>query len=436
MEIRIHRGTKEVGGNCIEIICKNTRIIFDIGMPIVAVGSKDKARFDFSIYEKDKNESLVAKGVLPNIEGLYPWDDTGRKPNAIIISHPHIDHYGFLPFVSKDIPVYIGSAGNELIKLSNLFSKLKIVIVEFVPILPTVSFTIGDIVITGFLMCHSAFGAMAFMITGDDKSLIYSGDFRNHGRKKMALNNFLSSIPKDIDALMCEGTNINKSEDKFLSEDELEEKVVELLSSPKMISMAFLSSQNIDRIISFFKAAIRTDRILAVDVYTANALLIASRYGKIPHPSKQYPNIKVFFPPSICKIMVQCGMSEQMYQFKEFKITKEEMNKVRCLIFVKSSMLKIIDTLIGLNDSPFIYSLWEGYLEDDSVKRIINFVKGKGMIVSVVHSSGHADYKALKKMVDGVNPKVLIPIHSFAPEKFESFGKKIKLLEDGEKFEI
>lgn len=436
MEIKIHRGTKEVGGNCIEIICKNTRVIFDIGMPIVAVGSKDKARFNFSIYDKVEGKSLVANGVLPNIEGLYPWDDTGRKPNAIIISHPHIDHYGFLPFVSKDIPVYIGSAGYELIKLSNLFSKLKVVLLDFVPVSPTVSFTIGDIVITGFLMCHSAFGAMAFTITGDNKSIVYSGDFRDHGRKKMALNNFLSNLPNEIDGLLMEGTNISKSEEKFLSEDELEEKVVELLSSPKMISMAFLSSQNIDRLVSFYKSAIRTDRILAVDVYTANALLIASKYGKIPHPSKEYPNIKVFFPPSICKIMVQCGMSEQMYQFKEFKITKEEMNKVRCLILVKSSMLKIIDTLAGLNDSPFIYSLWEGYLQDDSVKRIIDFVKSKGMVVCVVHSSGHADYKALKKLVDGVNPKVLIPIHSFSPEKFESFGKPIKLLEDGEKFEI
>ena len=40
MNFRIHRGTDEIGGNCIEISTKKTRVIFDFGMPLVDFDKK------------------------------------------------------------------------------------------------------------------------------------------------------------------------------------------------------------------------------------------------------------------------------------------------------------------------------------------------------------------------------------------------------------
>jgi ribonuclease J len=72
MHFKIHRGTKEIGGSCVELWTETTRIIVDFGMPLV---EKDGKEFDLSLYhcvnnKLDTNE-LVNKGVLPNIEGLY-----------------------------------------------------------------------------------------------------------------------------------------------------------------------------------------------------------------------------------------------------------------------------------------------------------------------------------------------------------------------------
>ena len=48
MKIIIHRGTHEIGGSCVEIQSKKSRILIDIGMPLV---KKDGDRFDFREYE-------------------------------------------------------------------------------------------------------------------------------------------------------------------------------------------------------------------------------------------------------------------------------------------------------------------------------------------------------------------------------------------------
>lgn len=63
MRFIIHRGTKEIGGSCVEIWTDNTRIVIDIGMPLV---EKDGSEFDFTKYQKLSLNELINKGILPN----------------------------------------------------------------------------------------------------------------------------------------------------------------------------------------------------------------------------------------------------------------------------------------------------------------------------------------------------------------------------------
>lgn len=43
MRIRIYRGTHEIGGSCVELQSGDSRIIIDLGLPLV---EKDGSRFD------------------------------------------------------------------------------------------------------------------------------------------------------------------------------------------------------------------------------------------------------------------------------------------------------------------------------------------------------------------------------------------------------
>lgn len=46
MNFKIHRGTKEIGGSCVEIWTQSTRVVVDFGIPLV---NPDKTQFDSRI---------------------------------------------------------------------------------------------------------------------------------------------------------------------------------------------------------------------------------------------------------------------------------------------------------------------------------------------------------------------------------------------------
>ena len=72
MKFKIHRGTKEIGGSCVEVWTENTRILLDFGMPLV---ERDGKEFDFSKFKEMNPQELIGHGVLPDIKGLYNETD-------------------------------------------------------------------------------------------------------------------------------------------------------------------------------------------------------------------------------------------------------------------------------------------------------------------------------------------------------------------------
>ena len=67
MKFKIHRGTKEIGGSCVEVWTENSRIVLDFGMPLIDRDGKD---FDFGTYKNLDIRKLVELGILPDIKGL------------------------------------------------------------------------------------------------------------------------------------------------------------------------------------------------------------------------------------------------------------------------------------------------------------------------------------------------------------------------------
>ena len=79
MDIIIHRGERQIGGNIIEIRSENTRILFDAGLDL-------------------KEENNIK---LPKVDGLF--DRKGF--DAVFISHTHMDHLGLVYNIHPEIPV-------------------------------------------------------------------------------------------------------------------------------------------------------------------------------------------------------------------------------------------------------------------------------------------------------------------------------------------
>ncbi len=60
MIVTVHRGTREIGGNCVEVASSSTRLILDVGLPLV---NEQRAPFDSLKALRSSREQLIADGT-------------------------------------------------------------------------------------------------------------------------------------------------------------------------------------------------------------------------------------------------------------------------------------------------------------------------------------------------------------------------------------
>ena len=68
MILTIHRGTREIGGSCIELATENTRILIDIGLPLV---DEEGQSIKLGNYLDLSKAELIEKKLAKDIPGLY-----------------------------------------------------------------------------------------------------------------------------------------------------------------------------------------------------------------------------------------------------------------------------------------------------------------------------------------------------------------------------
>jgi ribonuclease J len=424
MLFKIHRGTHEIGGSCVEIWTDTTRIVVDFGLPLV---NPDKTPFDARALEKATSQDLIAQGILPDIPGLF---EPGGN-SALILSHAHADHYGLMNHLHPDCPVYLGRATQKIIEISAIFQNKTWAVTKPHHFESGKSFLIGDIEVTPYLMDHSAFDAYAFMIKSGGRSLFYSGDFRLHGRKSGVFEWFCRNVQPGVDYLLLEGTSVGHGDKSHRSERDVETEYITCFKETQGINLVYTSGQNIDRLVSIYRACLQTGKTLAIDFYIAHVLRkLADLGAKIPYPSPDYPLIKVFFPYRLSQMICKAGRIDLLHRYRGYKITKEEINDRagNIVMLVRPSMQSDLDRITNLAGGSFIYSMWTGYKADEKTRTFIENLKEKGLTSRDIHTSGHADHEALQRMIDVLKPKMLVPIHTFGADQYQAQFTDVEVL--------
>ncbi len=420
-KLTIHRGTHEIGGTCIELRSQHSRILIDYGLPLV---DENKEAFNSKRIKNKSKEELIRTGVLHSIKGLYK----DEKPlfDAILLSHPHQDHYGLLSYINPKIPIYLSKGCKRLIETSHFFGQTKCKLVNAKTVETWKPFKITDFKITPYLVDHSGFDALAFLIECAGKKIFYSGDFRGHGRKAILFKNLLKNPPKNIDYLILEGSMVGRNKGKYKTETDIENALTKLFKENTLYFLA-CSSQNIDRLVSIYRACIKTGRMFVIDPYTA---YILDRLKEISPHIPQYDwgeNIKIFFAPnSYTRRMAE---DESLFKFKSAKMTFSEIKKSKNSLVVKDNYLtrNVFAKKEDLVGAKLVYSMWEGYLPD-----VKPFWDKHGIQILKIHTSGHAYIEELQLFVKAIKPKNIIPNHTFHPEQYERLfpATKIILLKD------
>ncbi|HPF99368.1 MAG TPA: MBL fold metallo-hydrolase [Kiritimatiellia bacterium] len=415
MRVCIHRGSKQIGGSCVEVESGGQRLLIDIGLPLDA----------------EENDSKY----LPRVAGL---DGSDPSLLGILISHPHLDHFGLLAHVSPNIPVGMGTAARRILAAAAPFlPDNRPAIASGWDYESERTFDIGSFRITPFLVDHSAYDAYALLVESGRKRIFYSGDFRAHGRKASVFNRLVMSPPKHVDALLLEGSSLGRLSDDqaFPTEADIENQLVQIFSATAGLAMVHTSGQNIDRIVSIFRASKRTGRKLVIDLYTA-AILEASGNENIPQ--SDWPEVALFIPQAQRVQIKNNAWFDLLKRHASNRIFIEHLQEAPRQSTLLFRPLHRFDLERGhcLEGAAYIYSQWEGYWEQGSYDTLKEWMAKHSIVKQSIHTSGHASVADLKVLVSALAPRKVIPIHSFMPERYPELFPNVEAHNDGEWWEV
>lgn len=423
MQITIHRGAKEIGGNCVEIATDNTRIILDVGIPISELCPRD-------VTDKRIEPSL------PDVPGLF---EKGPSIDAILLSHAHADHTGLLDKVNSDIPVLLSRGTSKIMQAGSIFAgQVRLARERTRTIEVGKPFEIGDLRITAFNVDHSSFDCLAFLVEGDGKRVLYSGDLRMHGRKPGMAKRLLTAVSGgSVDALLMEGTNIGDTSKVKVTEEDLETRIRKTIESSAGLVLASFSPQHVDRLVSFYRATRQSGRTFVTDVYGSWVLHLVSGQARIPRPISSN-GIRVYYPQHFERTWRRRHLTKLHDKFLEDHIVLDEILDYPDdhVMMFRPSMLRMDFEGIAPPVSHCIYSYWEGYLGREEWVKTRSAFTGLDRGFSIHHTSGHILAKDAVDFIKAVDARCVIPIHSATPERYSELLPNVRLVNDGEIYEV
>ncbi len=411
MKARIHRGAREIGGSCVELEAAGSRLVLDLGLPLESAHDND--------------------APLPAVSGLENPDPSLL---GVIVSHPHPDHYGLVARTHPSVPVYMGEAAQRILSEAAFFGPVGSALNVASHLRDRTTFELGPFRITPYLMDHSAFDAYSLLIEAGGRRLLYSGDIRGHGRKRTLFERMLADPPTDINALLLEGTHVRDVEEQSeggISEQDLEGELAGLMDRTGGMVLACYSAQNIDRLVTLYRAARRSGRTLVLDLYGAS-LAQATGIDSIPRPG--WAGVKVFVPRSQRVRVKEARAFERTAWVKPCRLFPEDLasRSGDLVMTFRGSMARELQTADCLDGAAAAWSMWHGYLDRPSGQRTRRWFDDHDIPVALLHSSGHASVGDLQLFATAVGADQVVPIHTSAPGRFGELFDNVWQRRDGE----
>jgi len=467
MKLTFYGGINEIGGNKILLEDQGTRLFLDFGKsfhdagqyfeeflnPRVVHGLKDYLELDMlprvnGIYRRDLITILEREGI-DWLSFLPP------KIDAVLLSHGHMDHAGYISFLDPQIPVYLSketlavlkafhisrpnNLENEIIDISlrdeenirwRKREKRKFQIIQ-----NQKPFFIKKLKITPILVDHSVPGAMMFLIHTSKGNLLYSGDFRLSEISERRQKEIISFLRKaKVKIFLCEGTRIESQE--ILREKEVYQKALKEVKKVKGLVVVDYSIADITRFQTLLRIAQKTKRKFVLPYNYFNYVAVLKKEGlRVGDFSSiyLYAKRKMRLKPwekDLLSRYPSCGGED---------IKKNKKQYMLALNFYQ--IQELIDIQPG-KDSYYLRAITEPHSEEMEIseQRFINWVEhfqmqglkevklAQGKIrkrFDRAHISGHISGKELSQFIAKIKPEMIIPIHTEHPELFKKMHKNI-----------
>nr|WP_254176598.1 MBL fold metallo-hydrolase [Clostridium baratii] len=348
----------------------------------------------------------------------YESKEDDFKNTAVFLSHVHLDHSKIVNYLNPNVPLYTLEGTKSLLNTLNINDDFLFPLYEkkdgnntreIIGVKENEVISVGKIKVKVMPVDHDAYGACGLLIETPDLVISYTGDIRLHGYRKDATLNFCKESEK-CDVLLIEGVSVSFQEfdedvsDKEISnEPELIENINKIVNENpgKQITFNYYIS-NIERILNIIKT---NTRKVVLDAYYSYVLKEATGYQSYYY---QLDDTEYGLDENY-KIDFETLLNDEGEFFWQL-----ESNALKHMDKLKSGGIYIHSNAVPLGDfdpsyMPFI---------ENFEKHNIEFVR--------VSCSGHAHPYDLIKIINLIKPKLLVPIHSYRPEKlYNEFGDRL-----------
>jgi len=446
--LTFYGGVNEIGGNKVLVRDGRAKVFLDFGQsftmgedyftgglaPRPLYGLKDYFEFD----------------LMPRIRGLYSERQlmyTGLrysrpKIDAVFLSHAHFDHVAHISFLDEGIPVFCGSCTKFFIESMEETSPV------FFGEHPYKTFRTGDrleidsLGIEPVHVDHSIPGAYGFIVHMSEGEVVYTGDIRAHGPKKEMTEEFIAKACdcKPV-AMITEGTRMVEEERREnYSESEVKENSNRIVSGTERMVFVTHYGRDTDRFRTMYEVAKENDRKIVIFPRMAHLLtkLVEDERLDLPDPLRD-EDVLVYY-----KRKKSGTFSEEDYYVWE----RPFMRKMVTAEYVRENQGNLVmdldfyqfGELIDIKPSReghFIHSMSEPFSEEDIEDQVMhNWLNHFGIKFHQFHASGHLNRKELAEMIERINPKKLLPIHTENPALFRKTKKDTVIIRKGKPYRL
>jgi len=401
-------GARQVGRSCFLLQTPESKILIDCGVNVAATGV-------------DSYPILSAPEF--NIQEI----------DAVIISHAHLDHSGFLPYLTKygyDGPIYCTAPTRDVmallqldyISVSHAQAKTSIYSAEDIKKVVKNTITLDynevtditpDVRITLYNAGHILGSAMVHLHIGEGwHNVLYTGDFKTHATK--LLNPGHWDFPR-VETLITEST-YGASEDIMKprkdSEAELVKLVKETMKKKGKVLVPVLGVGRAQEVMVILEEAFRKEKVKPV-------IYVDGMVWDVTAIHNAYPS---FLNDDIVQQIFYKGNDPfSSGAFKEvagYKERQEVFNGPPCVVLATSGMLvggPSVEYLKNFCDNKNNRLIFVGYQAEGSLgnqvqKGIDKFMDGREEfeikldVHTIAGLSGHSDHKELLDYVKKMNP--------------------------------
>lgn len=470
--LRFLGGTNTVGGVQVMVTGRTGRLVFDLGVIGNPAIVRSKALFHSLLPVRDRVALLdyLRAGMAPLVENLYDRTvldtsvaraterlratgflladfplivDTSPEDMCVFISHLHEDHMMLLPFVNREVPVLMSEGGARLHAALVASGALPSVAAAVHPVPAGTTRRVGDLTVEVLDVDHDLPGSAGIVVETPDGSIAYTGDWRLHGRHPELMKSFVERCT-GVDVLLTEASTAVRPGSPATTLANISERAVvdafdKLLASSRRGAYCSFHERNLERQSEIRDIAQAHNKTLVLSARTYAIWQHAAAAGFADLDTSR--GVAVWGDDGVDGergagdgVGAAAGGSSASVAVTPSDVAADPRAFV-CELR-RWDRPRMLDLAAGPGD---IYVYMNGYPHgpaDPGWPVLETWLRELAVEFHAFSSHGHALPADLQWLVEAIRPKVVVPVHTNAPDYLPALSAPVRVASRGDEMSL